>query len=389
MTVERRNDLITFLVFVSCPILALPLILYGLWNNHKNALGFFILFLCLLAYLFPPTGDLFRYYDLYYKHFAGLSYRDIFDFYIFDFSWYSLLYVLANYNFSFQVSQLISCFIQSMIIVYILRLLNPAGYKNKHYFYIVVGSLIYDGFWIGIELRFYVALYIFLLAIVEINFKRYIIAVLMLIIASLTHLSFIVFSFIILMIKVFQRIITLKTTIIVSITAFLIISSIGAYLESQGFSKAVYITTRSDWTNEQSLFLQLMRNWFMFIPGLYLTFIMLRQEKRNYLNTCSLIFTGLLIATLPMGDLNTRFKYIAFALSWVCFISIYPRVSINQIKRFFILSILAFICCSAIYNKSLRRGYYEKLCQPIPITLIEEGYTDDWIQSHITDGSID
>lgn len=135
-TGDNRNTIrfLVCMVFLISPLLSLPLVLTEIWNKQRYANYLLILFFCTAASLFPPTGDLYRYYDLYYKNFADIQFIDIFNFYIFDFIWYIILFILSKYDISFQYSLFISCFIQLNITLYILQKTGLHSLVNSKYF---------------------------------------------------------------------------------------------------------------------------------------------------------------------------------------------------------------------------------------------------------------
>lgn len=389
-TGDNRNTIrfLVCMVFLISPLLSLPLVLTEIWNKQRYANYLLILFFCTAASLFPPTGDLYRYYDLYYKNFADIQFIDIFNFYIFDFIWYIILFILSKYDISFQYSLFISCFIQLNITLYILQKTGLHSLVNSKYFCIIIGSMIIHGFWITIELRFYLALAFFILGIFKHFEYSRVLSASLLVLSGLTHLSFFVFIIIFYTYLCLKKYINLSTCIIFGIVVILVITSIGYYLESLGFYKAVYITQATDWTSEHSFLLRLFRNVLVYTPGIYLLIIIFTHKTRSDLKKLSLIFITVLCTTFQFGDFNSRIKAVCVSILWLIFALNLQNWKVIQFKRLFLFAVFAFIISSSIYNKSLRIASAKNLFQPWLITLYNADYSDSWIQYHFNDGNV-
>ena len=385
----RVSSVIVILLFLLSPILSFPLILLEIYNKRKYAIILFILFFSLVAYLFPPSGDLYRYYSLYYINFVGISYLDIFDFYVFDLLWYSILYILANLDLSFQVSTFISIYIQFYIVYYYLKKFQiiemPISLRRL---FLIVSSFLYLGFWINIELRFMLALSLFLVevyALINHN-KKGVIA--FFILSSLCHLSFLFFSFLLFIGYVFRKCMNIYTAFAIAIMGNVVVISIGTFLDTLGFAKAGYITEQSNWAEDLSPLLLFFRIVLRGLPYFILAFFVLFSRSLSEYRKLSLFFLSLSIATLIFPDLNERIRIISTSISWLFFIS-----SINSVSKwaqylFIGASLVAFFAGSVIANRSLYIGRYDKLFVPYVITICDGGYSDHWIEHRIDNGDV-
>lgn len=380
---------IVVLIFLISPLIALPLVLIEIYNKKKYAIVLLVLFLSLLAYLFPPTGDLYRYYDLYYINFKGISYVEIFDYYIFDILWYSVLYILANLNLSFQFSLFISALVQSSISIWILSKFGILDIRVSFLrFALIVISLLYLGFWGTIESRFSVSLSFFLLEVYALVKRKYKMFGAFLLLSSLCHLSFVFFSIIILLGHILKRYLTMAMFVFIAVLGNIIVVGLGWYLDSLGFAKAVYVVEQTDWTEGLSPVLLLFKNVIILLPyfilGIFVIFHRSNSEYRKF----ALLFLALSFATLSFPDLNGRIRTVNSVLLWLYLMSIFKDVPKSILNIFIIAGFIAFMANSAIANRSLRIGNYEKIFLPYPLTISDGGYSQQWIESRIADGDV-
>lgn len=379
---------LSWLVFFINPLLSLPLILIGIWNGKTYSIYQLILFFALLAYLYPPSGDLYRYYELYYKNFKGIGYLDIFDFYIFDFGWYSVLYLIANLNLPFQFSQSVSCVIQLSITYYIINNLTSPYISKKERFLLIISSFIFTGFWNTIESRFAVGLSLFALGVFFINEKKYCKSAMLCIIACIIHFSFIFMSILLLLTCIFQQYINIKSCFLGGILIFLFIKGVGLYMEKLGFEKSVYLTNEGNWYDNASPLLQFFYKWGRSIPLIILSIYTIIRKENNFYKKISLIFITFVLTTFDFGDLNSRFKGISSTITWIYFIYTIKARDYNWILLFTLSAILSFMVNSSTANKAISLAKYEDLVFPIPYIICVDQYNDYWINTHINDGSV-
>lgn len=391
MSISRTQVISLFVIFLFLvsPILSLPFVLVEIYNRKKYALTLLLLLFAIVAYLFPPVGDLYRYYDLYYVNFKGILYTEIFDFYIFDLLWYSLLFILANLGLSFQYSLFISILIQSYITCYFLHKYGIWDMRvSRLRLWLIIASLLYLGFWINIEMRYMLALSFFLVEVYALVNRKWRVFLSFMILSSLCHLSFVSISFLLIVLFIFKKYITLLSACFVAVFGSVLTMSIGEYLEFLDFEKAGYIVDQSNWTEDLSpllLFFRIvLRGLPFFILGLLVLFSKSNSEYRKF----ALFFLALSIATISFPDLNERIRLLATAISWLFFISTIDSVS-RHIQRLFVLtSVVAFLASSVITNRALRIGFYDKLFTPYALPFFDKGYTQQWIERHINDGDV-
>lgn len=113
------------LIFIVCPLFALPFILNGIYRQKRSAYFLFSLFLGLLSWLQIPSGDLFRHTMDYYDQY-GTPISNIFDFTNgFDFIVTLGKWLLINNGLPYQYFRLISMtesfYILSLILIWLLN----------------------------------------------------------------------------------------------------------------------------------------------------------------------------------------------------------------------------------------------------------------------------
>ncbi|MBD5329687.1 MAG: hypothetical protein HDS03_07405 [Bacteroides sp.] len=390
LRIPNKNEYywcISWIFILISPLLSLPLILVGIWNKQTYSVFQLIIFFGIVAFLFPPSGDLYRYYNLFYLNFKGIRFNDIFNFYIFDFIWYAILYLLVNLDIPFQYGQVISCFLQLGIVSYILSKQKVESLNNKNFFLTYLLSFIITGFWTSIELRFYLALSFFILSVFWLTKKRHTYFYIFIISSIFTHYSFIFIALLLTIGIIFKRFINIKTCIFIGIIMFAIVLTIGQILDNMGFDKAGYITNSTDWTENSSFILRLIKNWLMYLPLITMSIILLKKKDSSLLYKISILFLTITLATLQLPDLNSRFKIVTTSLIWLYFVTKTPYYT-RWITPVFYSAFFVFVLNTATSYRALTLGKYEDLILPTPIIFFIDSYNDYWIQTHINDGNI-
>ncbi|MBD5260587.1 MAG: hypothetical protein HDS38_00455 [Bacteroides sp.] len=387
-THQIRGSLI--FMFILCPIITLPFILMEIYNGRKYAVGLFFTFLCLVAFYLPPFGDLYRYYSFNFINFKGIKFIDIFEFYITDVIWYAILYLVANLNLSFQIALLISSAIQYSIIYFVLKELNIFNDSNrKRRFWIIIGSAIFTGFWITFAARFYLGASFFLLSILYLHKNKKRLALVWMIIAVLTHFSYIIFAIFTHIVLKFKKLITIKSAILFSCIAYIGVLMIGSYLNTIGF-KDSYIENSSNWKESYSITLKLID--YVATGAVYLITILFTITHKIYkgqgIYKLGLAFIALSIATIPFPDIFQRTQYIVVLIGWFLFLLNKNEMSNGWRQLFLYSSILSFLFSSLIYYRAILLSDKSYLWLPIPLALVENNYSYEWINKHIDNGNI-
>ena len=119
---KNRNveSVVSSIMFSLYPVLTIPIILKGMAKGKFFAFILFAFFLSFLAYLYPPTGDLYRYALDYYTY-KGVDFTDFIMLASLkmDFFFPFILWTLGQFNVPCDFSRLIYVFISSVLIFYI------------------------------------------------------------------------------------------------------------------------------------------------------------------------------------------------------------------------------------------------------------------------------
>ena len=192
---KQRNKIIGRVLFILYPILYLPSIVLGIYNKKKCALFYLSIFLGLIAYLYPPTGDLYRGAMEYYEY-GNLNWIQLtqelegkFDFLLSIFMW-----LLSKLNFPPDVARLVYVVVGSYIIFLLFDdIAQKRCFSKKLYIILFVCILLivrYSYF----MYRFGFSLSLFTYGVyLYINNKRKIHAFIFFIVAILNHFSYSIF----------------------------------------------------------------------------------------------------------------------------------------------------------------------------------------------------
>lgn len=75
---NRDNRVIIGMLLFICPIASVPLIFREIYNRRYYALGYLTIFMALLAYLWTPSGDLYKFY-IEYDALKGVPFNQILE----------------------------------------------------------------------------------------------------------------------------------------------------------------------------------------------------------------------------------------------------------------------------------------------------------------------
>lgn len=380
---------VTFCFLIS-PLFSLPLILIEIFNRRNYAIWLFIIFISLIGFLFPPTGDLYRYYTWYYLEFKGIPLTHIADFYVFDYAWYTLIWILSNLNISFQFSLFISIFIQSTIVLFFLSKYRILDLKSSllRFLLIICSFIFLGGLWGTLQNRFSVALSFYALSayymIEATNYKK---SFFFIVLSSLTHFSFFLFSLLLIAFIPIKRFVNISTIIISTLLLTTVILSIGYYLASIGFDKAVYIVDATNWKENQSVALKTVYFLANQLPFIIFSIIILFSKRPLFFRGIFLYFLPIYISTLSMPDFNGRIQTIMLYFGWLFLISNLPYLRSIIVRLFVCLSVSSFCLSSLIFNRSIILGRYYRIAEPIYI-ILQQSYSTKWIEEHIDEGDI-
>lgn len=116
-TKTHRSIVLALLTF---PIMAIPIIFYEIYRKNYYALYYLAFVMSLLAFLWVPSGDLYRYTED-YNYLKTLTFEEFWDEIKFDFILQSLMYGFAKLGLEFQWFRFTTCFVSYLLIFSIFK----------------------------------------------------------------------------------------------------------------------------------------------------------------------------------------------------------------------------------------------------------------------------
>lgn len=123
MTITLRNTKThrsIILALFTFPIMAIPIIFYEIYRKNYYALYYLAFVMSLLAFLWVPSGDLYRYTED-YNYLMTLTFEEFWDELKFDFILQSFMYGFAKLGLEFQWFRFATCFISYLLIFSIFK----------------------------------------------------------------------------------------------------------------------------------------------------------------------------------------------------------------------------------------------------------------------------
>ena len=125
----NKSSLLLFFIFISFPILSVPLIFFEIYNRRYYALNYLAVFMGLIGYLWIPSGDLYRiqedYESLINGNFINLRYH-------FDFFYLLILKLFAFGNFNFEYVRFTLCTISYLLYFKIFINISQSNSDFRH-----------------------------------------------------------------------------------------------------------------------------------------------------------------------------------------------------------------------------------------------------------------
>lgn len=164
ITYLKNNNAIELVLLLLCPLLALPVIIFGISKGKLNNLVLLSAIMALFAFIFPPFADLYRHTQQ-YLHFQTYGNTGV-VFYggNFDFIFYSLSNYLAKNNIPFEYIRALFVFISYQISFFlykkclIVQSIDPNSKESFYLFWVFFLSVPF--IWIVNGLRMATACYL-------------------------------------------------------------------------------------------------------------------------------------------------------------------------------------------------------------------------------------
>lgn len=378
------------LLFFLSPLMAFLPIMVEMYNGRKYAYWLFIIFWTLVAYLYPPQGDLHRYYQ-FYDAYKDLNYIDIFN-YITDIVWYSILWLLAHSNIPFSFSQSILVLCYSITILLVLNKFSKYYFNKRSFFYLFIASFFLVPFWGLIGARFNLAISMYMLFIYYFFFERKIILyIIFSVLAILSHFSFLIFILLTLIAYRLNRFINIYIIITIGILLYLSVYSMGIYMENSGYDKAVYIVNQTDWLDNASPLLNFFYKYLCAISFWVLVVYIIKDFKteKRCLNKIALLYLGISFALIDYPDMVGRFYSVFCVIASVILYreNLLFQRNFNWSKYLMIASIFVFLFSSITSYRAISVMKLDLLAKPIPF-LLQHEYSYNWIDEHYINGDL-
>lgn len=396
----NKINLLLFFVFVSFPVLSLPIIFVEIYNKRYYALYYLAIFMGLIGYLWIPSGDLYRiqedYQSLINGSFVNVRYH-------FDFIYLLILKTFAFCGFNFEYVRFTLC---SISYVLYFKIFVNISRSNSHFInskFIAFFSFLafffiirFTGFVTGVRFTFAMALTFY--ATYQILFKNNKRGYIILLIAVFTHFTMgLIFGFIFLYNILCVRI--NKTSLLILIALGIVFSSgifdlIIDFIpidDSLKMYLKVYTSgqfAQQEYYDRTSLYrMSVILSYIAIYPSII--YYLIKSRKPNDYNIFPLILIFLAF-TYNLNSIFSRYAFLGVIFFYINYLFNYSynKISLSLIV-FFTFALVTF--SSSIYSvkRELKFGnQYILLYSPLPFVFYSS-YDQNWIQSNIMEnGSI-
>lgn len=390
---KSTQIIITLLLY---PLLALPVIIREIYNKKYYALSFLAIFMGLIAYLWIPSGDLYRFY-LQYDLIKEMNFIQVVAFSELDIVMQLLTWLFSKTGLNYEWFRFITCVFCYLLVFSVTKSIianNRYGHDKKISFIIfciIFGLLRFTIFLtgarfpIGIALVFY-AQYQFLSDRGS-KFRGW----LALIAATFTHFSFAPILIIFFLTKIIKLHWSKPTLLILYFISYLLSSFALVYVisrmnleDSMSDHLDAYTTgyqADGELANHSFLFrLAQIFSIFAFYVLTILSFFRVKNFKECPAFAMTTVFIMLLI---NMNTAYNRYAYIAVFLILPYFLlnpSLYFKI--KDLKIMLYVSIFVFISSIWTFRRELTYGDQYYIATPTYM-ILSHTYTDSWIQNNI------
>ncbi len=393
----KNKSLGLFLLFLLCPILALPFIINGIRIGDKKCYFLFTIFMGLIAYMLAPIADLGGHYI--YSDFLSRMDWEVFKIYLSskkDYITQIIEWGIPQIGLPFEILPLLEVVISFSLIhsMFCYSIKNSSKlYTKKEIFIRYVLYLLLFPFIILVSgIRFGIAVVIMLYAFhLWLERKKMIWPILLICISCFIHFSitYFVIPIVILLYIPLNKYRMIFLLVIALASKAMINESTANYLIENEMAGSAYLgdgvwgnTENKDFANTAIIY-----HWgqrVLLLPLLFILFSHFKQMKRwgNIL----LGFILLFIVFMNFFTITQRITVCILIFSIFFLLKIEDNGYTLSHKSRRILVICAIIsCCFDIWThrKFINLSNYQRLLQPAPITLIQT-YSKDWVLKNNT-----
>lgn len=395
MRVNNNKTTIAFL-FLLCPIAALPLIFCEIYNKRYYALGYLSVFMALLAYLWTPSGDIYRYH-LDFDIIQSLSFAQLIDSFQFDFVIQTLMWLFAKTGLNFEWFRLFTClFCYTLVFSVLKKIVQNSEYDSNNrkvafmIFFCFFGLLRVNIFLTGARFTFAAAFLIY--SIYYLFYESKTRGWVALAITGITHFSFVPVVLLTLASKVFKPKIRKRTFVVLCIAAYAVSTFLLiAFMDYLNLGDAL-MDHLENYTTGYYAHDELENHTFLFriaqiisILAFYVFWGLSVFRLENF--SKYRLFAFIAIFCVLLWHMNTAYNRYA----GISIFSMLPLFLLNpggsfkykDLKLVFFLAI--FVFSASIYNvkRELAHGSQYLIATPVPI-ILHHTYTQQWIDKNIT-----
>ncbi|RGT86416.1 MULTISPECIES: EpsG family protein [Phocaeicola] len=201
---SRKENIVVIIVcglFIVCPFISLPLILFEICNKKKYPFILLALFMSLWSIYYMPQGDQYRYWML-YEIYQTVDFDMAFDFdnslFLFSFNIINIyLFALAKMGVNFEICRFTIVFITYYIAFFLFRQIGIKSLEGsgKLSYMLWFGVLFFSVPYVGVcsGFRTVLGLYVFLLGVFYFIQGKHLKTVVFLLLASFVHFMYIVY----------------------------------------------------------------------------------------------------------------------------------------------------------------------------------------------------
>ncbi len=380
------------LTFIASPLLALPFIINEVHHRQPYAYVLLSLFMALVAFLYPPTHDLWRHNMMYYSYVLYPADSLIVTQNGSDYVLYSISSLFAKYEIPFEYVRFLFVFFSYLMYFKVFRAVvsqnlslirNTTDYVNC--FWLMFFLIPFFDICCGLRQGFAVALYTYGVYLFYLKDKK-LWGCVFLLLSVFTHFSMISVLPIVFLVKLRAFQIDVKRALVLAVVAYAISLSLFGYLNStvEAFDEQSTYTTGSQGVGSDAEAARSIQShityavyYCMAIPLIYFA-LKSKISNRRIANVTNwlLVLCGLV---LPYFTVSIRYVFIFAIVSIPLFIANIKSTK-NRLFRieflfvFLSFGIRAFHERHAILN--LSKEYY--IATPVPVILIQE-YDKTWL----------
>lgn len=380
------------LTFIASPLLALPFIIHEVHHRQPYAYVLFSLFLALVAFLYPPTHDLWRHNMMYYSYVQHPADSLFVTQNGLDYVLYSLTALFAKCNIPFEYVRFLLVFFSYVIYFKVFKevaaqntILRGSSTNYVNCFWLMFFFIPFFDICCGLRQGFAVALYTYGVYLFYLKGKTCLGCVFLLL-SVFTHFSMISVLPLVFLVKFKPFQINIKLALVLAVVAYAISLALFGYLndsvEAVG-EQSTYTTgsqgVGSDYVASRSIRSHITHAIYycMAIPLIVFTLKgRIPESKMYYLANWLLVLCGLM---LPYYTVTTRYVLIFMTISIPMFIANCTSTKTLLFRLEFLFVFLTF-GIRAFHERhtilNLSKEYY--IAAPVPVILVQE-YDKTWL----------